>query len=426
MAELRVKWVPVGEVRPYPGNPRRNEAAVDAVAASIREFGWRQPIVVDADGTIVCGHTRYKAAQALGEERVPVTVAADLTPEQVAAYRLADNKVGELAEWDEGLLALELDGLQGFDMGRFGFDLGDMGLMGDEPDLDSVVEDEAPSPDEVVCRCKPGEVWVLGDHRVMCGSATSAEDMGRLGGGALSRLLLTDPPYNVSYQGATADALTIENDSWGSDAEFVGFLRDAFSNAMALMEPGAAFYIWHADTQRANFQRACAEAGMSVRQCLIWNKGSLVLGRQDYQWKHEPCLYGWKEGAAHYFTDSRRETTVVEDSPDLDSMKKDELLRWAKAVLSERRACTVIDCEKPARNGEHPTMKPVRLMAYLVGNSTRPGDTVLDCFAGSGSTLVACEQMGRRCLAMELDPRYCDVILTRWEAFTGRRAERER
>lgn len=183
MAELRVKWVPVGEVRPYPGNPRRNEAAVDAVAASIREFGWRQPIVVDADGTIVCGHTRYKAAQALGEERVPVTVAADLTPEQVAAYRLADNKVGELAEWDEGLLALELDGLQGFDMGRFGFDLGDMGLMGDEPDLDSVVEDEAPSPDEVVCRCKPGEVWVLGDHRVMCGSATSAEDMGRLGGG---------------------------------------------------------------------------------------------------------------------------------------------------------------------------------------------------------------------------------------------------
>lgn len=206
----------------------------------------------------------------------------------------------------------------------------------------------------------------------------------------------------------------------------MGFLRDAFSNAMALMEPGAAFYIWHADTQRANFQRACAEAGMSVRQCLIWNKGSLVLGRQDYQWKHEPCLYGWKEGAAHYFTDSRRETTVVEDSPDLDSMKKDELLRWAKAVLSERRACTVIDCEKPARNGEHPTMKPVRLMAYLVGNSTRPGDTVLDCFAGSGSTLVACEQMGRRCLAMELDPRYCDVILTRWEALTGRRAERER
>lgn len=175
----------------------------------------------------------------------------------------------------------------------------------------------------------------------------------------------------------------------------MGFLRDAFSNAMALMEPGAAFYIWHADTQRANFQRACAEAGMSVRQCLIWNKGSLVLGRQDYQWKHEPCLYGWKEGAAH-------------------------------AWYSDRKQTTVLDFEKPARNGEHPTMKPVRLMAYLVGNSTRPGDTVLDCFAGSGSTLVACEQMGRRCLAMELDPRYCDVILARWEAFTGRRAERER
>ncbi len=183
MAELRVKWVPIGEVRPYPGNPRRNDQAVDAVAASIREFGWRQPIVVDADGTIVCGHTRYKAAQRLGEESVPVTVAADLTPEQVAAYRLADNKVGELAEWDDGLLALELDGIGSIDMDQFGFDLGDFGIIDDGPGLDSVVEDEPPSPDEVVCRCKPGEVWVLGGHRVMCGSATSPEDMERLGGG---------------------------------------------------------------------------------------------------------------------------------------------------------------------------------------------------------------------------------------------------
>ena len=437
--DLRVKYVPIGDVRPYEDNPRRNDGAVQAVANSLREFGWKQPIVVDADGTIVVGHTRYKAALALEMTHVPVVVASDLTPEQCAAYRLADNRVGELAEWDGELLAQELDGLAGFDMEQFGFDDSDLQTPEafEEPvSLDEVreVEPDDSAPDRV----KVGELWRMGDHVLLCGDATSEADVKRLieAAGGSADMLLTDPPYNVGLGWHMSpseakqlhrrtDGLVIENDEWESDAGFVEFLRRAFSSALSGMKPGAAFYVWYASTQSANFLEAAEQAGMTVRQILVWAKNTFALGRQDYQWRHEPCLYGWKDGAAHYFFDSRTETTVIEDAkPDPKKMTKAELVEFAQSVLTEKQASTVLEFDKPSRSEEHPTMKPVKLFAYLVRNSSRPGDLVLDPFAGSGTTVIACEQLKRRAAVMELDPHYASVIVERWERLTGKTAVR--
>lgn len=437
--DLRVKYVPIGDVHPYEDNPRRNDGAVQAVANSLREFGWKQPIVVDADGTIIAGHTRYKAALALGMTEVPVVVASDLTPEQCAAYRLADNRVGELAEWDAELLAQELDGLAGFDMERFGFDDSDLQMPEalEEPvSLDEVreVEPDDSAPDRV----KLGELWRMGDHVLLCGDATSVDDVKRLieAGGGSADMLLTDPPYNVAlgqhYRPSElkqlhrrTDGLVIENDKWDSDDEFEAFLREAIGNAASAIRDGAAFYIWHAHNLSEPFFRAVRECGLTVRQCLVWAKNTFALGRQDYQWRHEPCLYGWKEGAAHYFFDSRTETTVIEDAkPDPKKMTKAELVEFAQSVLTEKQASTVLEFDKPSRSEEHPTMKPVKLFAYLVRNSSRPGDLVLDPFAGSGTTVVACEQLKRRAAVMELDPHYASVIVERWERLTGKTAVR--
>lgn len=395
--DLRIKYVPVGDVHPYEDNPRRNDGAVQAVANSLREFGWKQPIVVDADGTIVVGHTRYKAALALEMDEVPVVVASDLTPEQCAAYRLADNRVGELAEWDSELLARELDGLADLDMSAFGFDDADLRLPEfgeacggmERADVEEV-EPEDSAPDRV----RPGELWRMGDHVLLCGDATSADDVKRLieAGGGSADMLLTDPPYNVDYTGGTNDALKIKNDSM-SDASFRKFLTDAFTAAAQNMRAGAAFYIWYADVESINFLMAAEEAGLHYRQCLVWVKNVMVLGRKDYQWRHEPCLYGWKDGAAHHWYADRKQTSVLE-------------------------------FDKPSRSEEHPTMKPVALFAYLVRNSSRPGDLVLDPFAGSGTTVMACEQLKRRAAVMELDPHYASVIVERWERLTGKTAVR--
>lgn len=425
---MKVRETPIGDVRPYPGNPRVNDGAVEAVAASLREFGWQQPIVVDADGTIIAGHTRYKAAKRLGMETVPVVVASELTPEQVQAYRLADNKVGELATWDMGLLAGELDGICGIDMGQFGFEDGDLGAGGldeaghvedDGFDVDSEV------PDEPVTR--PGDMWLMGDHRLLCGDATDAADVARLMGGEQADMMLTDPPYNIAYEGGTSDRLTIKNDAWTSEADFQRFLHAFYVEADASMRPGAAFYVWHSDMHAAAFIDAMGDTGLLPKQCLVWVKSTFSLGRQDYQWQHEPCLYGWKGGAAHTFLGSRAEPTVVDDAavPDVSKMRKDELAELCRELLEERRSVPtdVLRERKPMRNGEHPTMKPVGLFARCVLNSSHRGEVVLDPFGGSGTTLVVCEQAGRRCRTLELDPRYCDVIVARWERLTGRKAE---
>lgn len=372
------------DLKPYENNPRKNDDAVKYVAESIKEFGFKVPIVIDKNNVIVAGHTRYKAAKKLKMSEVPCIIADDLTDEQIKAFRLADNKVAEKAEWDFDLLNAELDDIIDLDMELFGFE------DALQDDAEEAVEDEFEIELPAEPKSKLGDIYQLGNNRLMCGDSTVLEDVEKLMGGEQADMLLTDPPYNVNYEGKTKDKLKIKNDQMGND-NFRQFLTDAFSNADMVMKPGAVFYIWHADSEGYNFRGACFDAGWTVRQCLIWNKNSMVMGRQDYQWKHEPCLYGWKEGAGHL---------------------------WA----SDRKQTTVINFDKPTRNDMHPTMKPIPLFDYQIKNNTKGGDVVLDLFGGSGTTIMACEQNGRRGYSMEYDPRYVDVIVDRWEKFTGAKA----
>ena len=372
------------DLKPYENNPRKNDDAVKYVAESIKEFGFKVPIVIDKNNVIVAGHTRYKAAKKLKMSEVPCIIADDLTDEQIKAFRLADNKVAEKAEWDFDLLNAELDDIIDLDMELFGFE------DALQDDAEEAVEDEFEVELPAEPKSKLGDIYQLGNNRLMCGDSTVLEDVEKLMGGEQADMLLTDPPYNVNYEGKTKDKLKIKNDQMGND-NFRQFLTDAFSNADIVMKPGAVFYIWHADSEGYNFRGACFDAGWTVRQCLIWNKNSMVMGRQDYQWKHEPCLYGWKEGAGHL---------------------------WA----SDRKQTTVINFDKPTRNDMHPTMKPIPLFDYQIKNNTKGGDVVLDLFGGSGTTIMACEQNGRRGYCMEYDPRYVDVIINRWEKFTGEKA----
>lgn len=382
---MEILYIKTNLLKPYEKNPRKNDGAVEYVANSIEEFGFKVPIVVDKNNVIVAGHTRYKAAKKLGLKEVPVIVANDLTDEQIKAFRLADNKVSEKAEWDFDLLNTELDDIIDFDMELFGFE------DALQDDAEEAVEDEFEVELPAEPKSKLGDIYQLGDNRLMCGDSTVMEDVEKLMGGAQADMLLTDPPYNVNYEGKTKDKLKIKNDKMEND-NFRQFLIDAFSNADMVMKPGAVFYIWHADSEGYNFRGACFDVGWKVRQCLIWNKNSMVMGRQDYQWKHEPCLYGWKDGAGHL---------------------------WA----SDRKQTTVINFDKPTRNDMHPTMKPIPLFDYQIKNNTKGGDVVLDLFGGSGTTIMACEQNGRRGYAMEYDPKYVDVIVDRWEKFTGNKAK---
>ena len=391
---MLVEIRPIDSVRPYPGNPRRNDDAVDAVAKSIAEFGFRQPIVVDADGVVVVGHTRLKAALKLGMTEVPVHVAVGLTPAQTRAYRLADNRTAAIATWDDDALVTELLGLreEGYDLDLTGFDAGDLDrLLGGPAEAPPGDPEDVPEPPaEAVTR--PGDLWLLGGHRLVCGDAADPAAYARLLEGRPADLLLTDPPYGVSYVGGTPDAMTLANDDL-APADYDPFLATTLAAAAACLDPGAAFYVWHADVHGGLVRRAAETAGLPLRQVLVWVKSAFALGRADYHWQHEPCLYGWKPGAAH---------------------------RWHGG----RAQGTTLCFDKPARNGDHPTMKPVALFQRLVENSCPEGGVVLDPFAGSGTALIAAEVTGRRAALLELDPRYCDVIVTRWEAFTGRTAER--
>lgn len=380
---MTVQDINISLIKPYKNNAKRHtDTQIANVAESIRQFGWAQPIVVDRDYTIIIGHCRYSAAKRLGLTTVPVVVAADLTDEQVRKLRNLDNKLNE-SEWDLDLLKDDILGLD-FD----GFDI-DWGI--EEEAITDIVEDDAPEVDE---ENEPitqlGDIWQLGEHRLMCGDSTDAGAVAILMDGKKADLLLTDPPYNVAYEGKTKDALTIQNDKMGS-SQFKEFLTDAFSAAVAVMTEGGAFYIWFASQEHCNFENALNEAGLQVRQELIWKKNTMVLGRQDYQWKHEPCLYGWKDGAAHNWYSNRSQTTVLE-------------------------------FDRPQRSEDHPTMKPVELFAYQIQNSTKKSDIVLDLFGGSGTTIIACEQTGRIGYCMELDPKYCDVIIKRYENLTGNKA----
>ena len=387
---MQIEYLNTEELIPYANNPRNNDGeAVDRVAASIKEYGFKSPIIIDKDNVIVAGHTRHKAAKKLNLETVPVIKADDLTPAQIKAFRLADNRVSEYATWDNDLLAIELEGLQDldFDLDLTGFeDFEIEGLLsdGEEPEVeDDDYEVELP----VDPKAKLGDIYKLGNHYLMCGDSTDIEAVEKLTNGTKIDLLITDPPYNVDYEGTAGK---IQNDNM-SDGEFRTFLSSAFYAADNVMKSGAAFYIWHADSEGYNFRGACKDVEWQVRQCLIWNKNTMVMGRQDYHWKHEPCLYGWKGGASHKWESDRKQTTVLE-------------------------------YDKPQKNAEHPTMKPVALFDYQIKNNTKQGDNILDLFGGSGTTLIACEQNGRNSYTMELDPKYVDVIIDRWETLTSNKA----
>lgn len=413
---------PIEWLRPYENNPRNNEQAVEAVANSINEFGFKVPIVATIDGEIVNGHTRFKAAKFLRLKTVPVLIADDLTEEQIKAFRLADNKTGELADWDVELLYSELDELTGFDMTMFGFEDIDFSLDDFEEDEKETGE-EADIDSEEKPKVEYGDIFQLGRHRLMCGDSTSAEDMARLIDGAVIDLYVTDPPYNVAYQGGTDEAMTIMNDSM-DDVSFRQFLRDAFAVANNHLKPGGAFYIWHADSEGLNFRAAVKETGWLLKQSIIWVKNAIVLGRQDYQWKHEPCLYGWKDGASHYFVDNRSLATVIEeDEENLKEMTKSELISYIK-TMQDTSPTTVFYEDKPVRNDIHPTMKPLKLIARCVLNSSKKGDKILDSFNGGGSTLMVCERSERIGYAMELDPVYVERTIKRWEEETGLTAEK--
>ena len=385
----------INEIKEYENNPRKNDMAVDALANSIKEFGFNQPIVIDKNNVIVCGHTRLKASKKLGLKKVPCVKLDNLTDEQVKAYRLADNKTAELSDWDFSLLANELEELSDIDMNEFGFDIDALGR-----ELD-VFEDNFNEEIPDIPQAKIGNIYKLGRHRLMCGDSTKQRDVDALMNGQKADLFLTDPPYNVALgmggsfdkvrkRHRRTDGLVIMNDKM-KENEFIEFLKSAFTCAKLAMKPGASFYIWHADIQGYNFRNAVINSGFQLRQTLIWCKNAFTLGRQDYQWQHEPCLYGWNDGAGHV---------------------------W----YSDRKQSTIIYCDKPAKSKEHPTMKPVQLFDYQIKNSSKAGDIVLDLFGGSGTTIIACEQNGRAGYLMELDPRYVDVIIKRWENFTGKKA----
>lgn len=413
----------LGEIKPYPGNPRINDEAVDPVAESIKEFGFKVPIVVDGDGEIINGHTRYKAAQKLNLDSVPVIVADDLSEEQIKAFRLADNKTAEIAQWDLELLFDEMSEITGLDMTLFGFEDSDYSLddISEEAESDTADDEEVEKTEAEFVSL--GDVYQLGRHRLMCGDSTNLNDMAVLIDGHEIDLYVTDPPYNVAYEGGTEEAMTILNDSM-DDASFRQFLRDSFKVADEFLKPGGVFYIWHADSEGLNFRAAVMETGWLLKQNLVWVKNSIVLGRQDYQWKHEPCLYGWKEGGPHYFVDNRALATVIEEDEDnLKEMTKSELISYIK-TMQEESPSTVFFEDKPVRNDIHPTMKPLKLIARCVLNSSKKGDKVLDSFNGGGSTLIVCEQTERTCFAMELDPVYVERTIKRWEDLTGRKAEK--
>ena len=393
--------VPISDLIPYERNPRKNDKAVKKVAASLERFGLvKNSVVVDEDMVLITGHTTLKAMQSLGWTACPaVTQVFGLTEEEKVAYRIADNKLGELAEWDLDLLAGELASLDevGFDAELTGFDtdaLAEMGLPGKL----EVAEDDYEPPVEIETSIQRGDLFRLGRHRLLCGDATSAEDVGRLMDGKKADLLLTDPPYGVSYASKNEflNALDkgnhvqteIENDHKKPE-EMSAFWIAAFTTAREHMRPGASYYV--TGPQRGDLHLllllALKEGGFPLRHVLIWVKNNHVLGQSDYHYKHEPIIYGWVEGT-HTFYGGHSETSL-----------------WS--------------IDKPHKSDLHPTMKPVALFAKAVENSTKSGETVLDPFLGSGTTLIACEQLGRTCYGMEISPQYCQVIIDRWEKFTG-------
>ncbi|MCZ2341680.1 MAG: DNA modification methylase [Bacteroidales bacterium] len=434
---MKIELWKIADVKPYPSNPRQNDDAVEAVAASLKEFGFRQPIVVDTEGVIIAGHTRFKAAQKLGLDIVPVHVAKDLTPEQIRAYRIADNQTASLATWDYDLLPIEIGALKeaNYDLGLLGFDMDELAKLLDPTLKDGLVDpDEVPEPPDAAIT-QHGDIWVLGDHRLMCGDSSNPADLDRLLNGVTIQLVHTDPPYNVAVEPRSNNAIAAGLSSFPSsdtppekhhqgfdlarhpgkskattkklrpkdrplkndfvtEAEFDVLLNAWFGNMARVLDPGRGFYIWGGYANCANYPPALKANELYFSQSIIWDKQHPVLGRKDFMGAHEWCFYGWREGAAHVFLGPNNAT-------DLWQVKKVN-----------------------PQNMVHLTEKPVELAVRAMQYSSREGEHVLDLFGGSGSTLIAAEQTGRKAFLMELDPLYVDVIVNRWEQFTGKKAER--
>lgn len=389
--ELNYYLADVEELIPYARNARTHSSAqITQIAASIKEFGFLAPIVIAEDNTILCGHGRFYAAQKLGLKKIPCVKESHLTEAQKRAYIIADNKLSINAGWDDELLAVELSDLQGegVDLSITGFDEKELADLFDDKSKSDVEDDgyDLSAALEKAAFVQRGDIWTVGRHRLMCGDATSADDVAALMGGKRANLLLTDPPYGVSFK--SSSGLTIQNDSI-KDEDFYCFLKSAFSAAVDCLEKGAAAYIFHADTEGLNFRRAFVDAGFHLAGCCIWVKDSLVLGRSDYQWQHEPVLYGFLQNGKHSWYSDRKQTTI-----------------WNFA--------------KPKKNANHPTSKPLDLLSYPIQNSSQENAIVLDTFGGSDSTLMACELTNRICYTMELDEKYASVILRRYVDDTGR------
>lgn len=423
---MQVKEYLISELIPYENNPRNNDDAVDYVANSIKEFGFKVPVVIDKDRVVVAGHTRILAAKKLKMDKIPCVVADDLTPEQIKAFRLADNKTGEFATWDFEKLEFELGELSDFDMEQFGFD-------SDEQDEDAeVIQDDVPDvPDDPVTRT--GDIYELGDHRLICGDSTDADVLDKLMDGQRAVFVFTDPPYGVAV-GSRNKAINevdpgkggrIQTDIHGDTMDWddlYDMLVVAMKNMKEHCDPECSYYVTSPQGGELGMMMAMMqEAGLKVRHMLIWvkNTAAFSMGRLDYDYRHEPIFYTWTDKHIFYGDYS---TSVIDDTTPIDKMSKAELKDLVRA-LKQKKPDSVIYCDKPFKSSLHPTMKPIKLIAHLMTNSSRSGDVVLDVFGGSGSTLIACEQLNRRCCMCEIDPHYCDVIVKRWENLTGKKAK---
>lgn len=405
-----IKKVNISVIKPNEENPRFiTDAKFKKLVKSIKEFPEMletRPLVVDEDMVVLGGNMRLKALKSAGVFEVPVHQVKGWTEEQKKEFIIKDN-LG-YGEWDWDIVAnnWDLDKLN-----DWGLDLPDLG--NDLINEVEAIEDHYQEPDDIQIDIKLNDIIEIGKHKLYCGSSTNEKNWEKLLNGKEIDLVVTDPPYNVDYEGSTG--LKIMNDKMSNDS-FYQFLFDFYTATNKHVKKGGGWYVWHADSEGHNFRMAMKNAGILLKQCIIWVKNSLVLGRQDYQWKHEPCLYGWKDGASHFFVDERYHTTIIEDDEiDIEKLNKNELKNLVKILYSDYIRKTVIKCDKPKKNDVHPTMKPIKLLEPLIKNSSKTNELIADGFLGSGSTMVASHQLDRICYGMELDPKYCQVIIDRMQ-----------
>lgn len=410
---LKIEMMKLDDIHPYENNAKiHTEEQLEQIKESIKEFGFNDPIAIDENNIIIEGHGRYFALQDLGHKEVECIRLNGLNEEQKKAYMLVHNQLTLNTGFDLSLLDTELTDILSIDMNKYGFD--------DIKEDDTIIEEEEefePEPPEEP-KSKLGDIYKLGNHILMCGDSTKEADVDKLMDGAIADLVVTDPPYNVNVE--NSQGMKIENDNLAED-EFQSFIELAFSNIKNHLKPGGSFYIFYGDSEDVTFRVACEENELLIKECLIWVKNHFNLGRQDYQWRHEPCLYGWRLGDGHYFIDDRTQDTVLDKEIDFENMTLEEAKKLLKDIFKDT---TIIYEPKPVINDLHPTMKPLNIIGKFIKNSSKKNEIVMDLFGGSGSTLIACEKLGRKCRMMEHDPKYVDVIIERWEEMTGEKAER--